>query len=159
MNSVFAALDTIDSKVVNRSRNATSESARKLIICCYTKTTNVSYSHQSVNRKVDIFRIIPIKLYHNERCIRTFAYLDDGSNVTTIENDLANELNLEGAANENLCIKCSFGKIRKIELVSRRVSVGISGVQTNASVYQPHNVRTVTDLALPCQTMTLEWLN
>lgn len=121
-------------------------------------STNVNCSHQSISRKVDIFRIVPVKLHHNGRFVHTFAYLDDGSNVTTMEEKLADELDLECSANENLCVKWSFGKISRTELVSRRVSVQISGTFDNAPVYDLHNVRTVTDLALPHQTITSTWL-
>lgn len=121
-------------------------------------TANVNCSHQSVSRKLDIFRIVPVKLHHNDRTVNTFAYLDDGSNVTTMEEELAYELDLECSANENLCVKWSFGKIRRTELESRRVSVKISGVHANATVYDLHNVRTVTDLALPYQTISSNWL-
>lgn len=122
------------------------------------KAANVNCSHHSSSRNADIFRIVPVKLYHNERSVHTFAYLDDGSNITTMEEELANELDLKSSLNENLCVKWSFGKISKTELVSRRVSVQISGVQDNAAVYDLHNVRTISDLALPHQTISSEWL-
>lgn len=43
-----------------------------------------------------MFRIIPVKLFGNNVVIKTYAYLDEGSSVTMIDDSLENKLGLHG---------------------------------------------------------------
>lgn len=105
----------------------------------------------------DIFRIVPVKLFFNDKSIRIYVYLDDGSNLTTLALSVAQRLGLRGTK-ENLCVKWSFGETQ-VESNSSRVSVQIRGVHDGAEMFSLDDVRTVQELNLPMQSITKGWLN
>ena len=76
-------------------------------------------THRQSSHSV-IFRVIPIKLYGKGTMVETYAFLDDGSSLTIMEDDLANELQLKGFP-EELCLKWT-GDTVGTESNSKRVS-------------------------------------
>ena len=98
-----------------------------------------------------MFRVIPITLYSNDKTIDTFAFLDEGSSLTLMEESIADELGLSGP-NDSLCLKWT-GNTLRTESNSRRVSVSISGKYNNAKRYIIQSARTVEKLSLPTQSV------
>lgn len=114
------------------------------------------HTHRIVSNKSVLFRIVPVTLHGRTKSINTFGFLDEGSSLTMIEKDAANELELEGAP-ENLCLRWTADTTRK-ENDSLKVSLGIAGTQDRCRRYTLNDVRTVEKLSLPVQTMCLDEL-
>ena len=111
-----------------------------------------SFSKQQV-----LFRVVPVKLYGtNKKIISTYAFLDDGSSVSMIEQSVADELGLEGKA-ADLCMRWT-GDTIKCEKQSRQVAVKISGISPRHRMFEMQNVHTMRNLALPKQTICADVL-
>ncbi|XP_058467435.1 uncharacterized protein LOC131440300 [Malaya genurostris] len=106
-----------------------------------------NYHHST---STTLFRIVPVTLHGNNRTVKTFAFLDDGSSMTLIEETIANQLALEGAQ-APLCLQWT-ANVTRSEKHSKRVSLEITG-SYNEQVYPLSNVRTVKNLNLPRQSM------
>lgn len=115
-----------------------------------------SDSHESAlysipsHRSKTLFRILPIKLYNENIQIETFAFLDDGSSVTLIDNDIAKQLQLTGSP-DVLRLKWTKG-VERQETNSIRTSVAIRG-RNSSKIFTLNNVRTISNLTLPSQTI------
>ena len=94
----------------------------------FTSVVDQSYTHQQSESSI-LFRIVPITLYNNDTSINTYAFLDEGSSLTLIEAELADELGLQGEP-ESLCLKWTVDIVRN-ENQSRKVSLHISGASKN----------------------------
>ncbi|XP_058828499.1 uncharacterized protein LOC131688314 [Topomyia yanbarensis] len=55
-----------------------------------------------------LFRILPVILYGSEKEVKTYAFIDDGSELTLMEQSLAEELGVEGPR-KPLCLKWTGG--------------------------------------------------
>lgn len=119
-----------------------------------TQTCNCQRSQS--NQRTDKFRIVPVMLHNKGKSVRDYAYLDDGSNMTTIEESLADELELDGSSKE-LCVDWAFGQTHST-MDSKVVSMKISGYYDNAPQFKMTNVRTVRQLHLPSQSITSSWI-
>ena len=86
-------------------------------------------AHQHTKEGI-LFHVVPVILYGHGNFVRTYAFLDEGSSITLIEDDLANKLKLNGSP-QSLCLKWTSDTVR-VESDSKRVSVDISGTNTNA---------------------------
>lgn len=120
---------------------------------------NVTNSHRSASTDVkfpDIFRIVPVILSYNGKSVRIFAYLDDGSNLTSLEERIATKIGAFGTTS-TLCVLWSMGNTQ-VESNSRQLSVTIRGVFDNAEEYTLDHVRTVKKLMLPSLSITTNWL-
>lgn len=116
-------------------------------------TTHGCNTHQSAANAL-LFRYLPVILYGNGGAVRTYAFLDEGSAVTLLDEDLADQLKLEGPVNP-LCLRWTGGTERN-EKSSRVVDLKITGTQNHAKEFQLKGVRTVKELMLPCQTLNME---
>lgn len=72
-----------------------------------------------------LFRIIPVTLHGKNKQIATFAFLDDGSELTLMEDDLIDQLEMHSTTRP-LCLKWT-GNTRRYEDRSRCVDLEISG--------------------------------
>lgn len=115
------------------------------------KTAASCHAHKPTTSSTILFRIVPVTLFNRSKEINTFAFLDDGSSLTMIEESAAAELQLEGAP-ESLCLKWTADQVRE-EKDSRRVSLEISGANAESRKYWLHDVRTVKSLSLPRQSV------
>ncbi|XP_062703997.1 uncharacterized protein LOC115255979 [Aedes albopictus] len=106
-------------------------------------------NHHFVDRS-SLFRILPVTLYANNRSIMVYAFLDDGSSRTLIEEDVVKYLGNEGEVNP-LCLQWT-ANVKRIEKKSMKVSLEISGEQ-KTHLYQLVDVRTVNRLDLPRQSI------
>lgn len=73
-----------------------------------------------------MFRIVSVTLQNKGISIQTFAFLDEESSLTLLEEDIANQLQLDGIP-DSLCLKWTGDTVR-IEKHSQRISFEISGI-------------------------------
>lgn len=110
-------------------------------------------THQSANNTV-LFRYIPVILHGKGASIQTFAFLDEGSAMTLLDQELADKLNFSGPI-QPLGLRWTGGTER-CETNSRVVDIRIIGTHNNAQEYQLSGVRTVKELMLPYQSLDME---
>ncbi|XP_049282746.1 uncharacterized protein LOC125763519 [Anopheles funestus] len=117
-------------------------------------TVAESNHHQSVaSSSTALFRIVPVMLYGPATNVSTFAFLDEGSSVTLVDEDLAVQLGVEGVV-EPLCMRWT-GDTTRVEAGSRRVNLQVGPVGTSRR-FAVNSVRTVPRLNLPRQTFNME---
>ncbi|XP_055632493.1 uncharacterized protein LOC129772974 [Toxorhynchites rutilus septentrionalis] len=113
--------------------------------------TNTSCNvHQSQTNEV-LFRIVPVVLYGPSKMVHTYAFIDDGSELTLIEHSLAQELGLQGSQ-KTLCLKWTGGTTR-MENESHKVELAISPTRNTSQKYHLTSVRTIQELKLRPQTL------
>ncbi|XP_053686266.1 uncharacterized protein LOC128735804 [Sabethes cyaneus] len=113
-------------------------------------------THQATGSSA-LFRYLPVTLYGTKKAIRTFAFLDEGSALTLLDQDLANELCLEGSTRP-LCLRWTGGTERH-EANSRVCNLQIAGIDKESKQFQLDEVRTVEELLLPQQTLDISELS
>ncbi|XP_058448964.1 uncharacterized protein LOC131428921 [Malaya genurostris] len=113
-------------------------------------TSNV---HQTKRTSV-FYQIIPVTLWNGNRKTQTFAFLDPGSSLTLLDEQVAEELQLKGKV-DPLKLKWTQNFSRE-ETESKRVNLQISGKTTTK--YALKDVRTVKDINLPLQSIDYEQL-
>ncbi|XP_055590345.1 uncharacterized protein LOC129742470 [Uranotaenia lowii] len=96
-----------------------------------------------------LFRMLPVTLYGNGKSIEVVAFIDDGSSMTLMDEDIAKQLDIKGEL-APLCLRWT-GNITRSEAESQRASLTISA--TSKSQKFPIHVRTVSSLNLPKQTV------
>ncbi|XP_036340648.1 uncharacterized protein LOC118750014 [Rhagoletis pomonella] len=110
-------------------------------------------SHDDAKRKSSpYFRILPVRIHGNGNYIDTFAFLDEGSSVTLIEEKIFKQLNMRGVP-DPLCLRWTGDNTRN-EDASVRTSLKISGIQHNKA-FNITGVHTVSHLGLPRQTVDM----
>ncbi|XP_055619903.1 uncharacterized protein LOC129764648 [Toxorhynchites rutilus septentrionalis] len=95
------------------------------------------------------YQVIPVTLQHGRHSVDTYAFLDTGSSLTLLDEEMANSLDLYGRE-EPLQLKWTQDVSRN-ELNSRKVQVRIQGSSRRS--YRLDGVRTIKNLQLPTQTM------
>ncbi|XP_062714101.1 uncharacterized protein LOC134290893 [Aedes albopictus] len=118
-------------------------------------SSGVIYAHCSRQAGV-LFKVLPVILSSNGKSVLTFAFLDDGSNLTLMEEEIADELGLQGNVS-SLCIQWT-GSVTRKEPTSRQVELRISGVHGGPE-YTMSEVQTVPHLDLPQQSLDYEKLS
>ncbi|XP_055613505.1 uncharacterized protein LOC129759945 [Uranotaenia lowii] len=120
-------------------------------------STNTVVEHScNVNQRLGsgvLFRIIPVILYGSKKSLNTFAFIDDGSELTLMEDQIAKELDLDGPT-QSLCLRWTSGTHRT-ESASRRISLDISGTDEQSKRYRLANIRTVESLQIRPQTLDM----
>lgn len=101
-----------------------------------------------------LFRILPVTLYGAKHHVDTYAFFDDGSAMTLLDDQLAKDLQLDGKQGR-LNVKW-FGQHSSSE-PSRHVRLEISGASQRR--YDLNNVRTVKDINLPIQSLMTSQLD
>ncbi|XP_072392451.1 uncharacterized protein [Diabrotica undecimpunctata] len=97
------------------------------------------------------FRILPVVLRNGSREVTTFAFLDEGSSVTLLEESIAKKLNIMGNP-EQLCLKWT-GNQQRLEDAPEKVFFSIAGDYNGAKEFDHRPARTVRKLGLPKQTL------
>ncbi|XP_058816417.1 uncharacterized protein LOC131679698 [Topomyia yanbarensis] len=97
-----------------------------------------------------LFRILPVILYGPEKEVKTYAFIDDGSELTLMEQSLAEELGVEGPR-KPLCLKWTGGT-RKVENKSQQVNLRISGARSSTK-YELSGINTISSLQIRPQTL------
>ncbi|XP_055914028.1 uncharacterized protein LOC129947476 [Eupeodes corollae] len=106
------------------------------------------------NCESTLFRIVPVILYGNGSQIKTFAFLDDGSSLTLMDEELATQLNMKGKP-QPLCLKWT-GNTNRYENQSQLLTLRISSTVHDAKIYALSDVHTVKNLSLPYQSLNFE---
>lgn len=138
------------------SNNSKPSSESKALVKANTDAKTCNCQRSKSNQRTDKFRIVPVILHYQGKSIRDNAYLDEGSNMTTIEESLADELQMTGSSKE-LCVDWAFGQTHST-MDSKVVSLKISGYYDSAPHFKLTNVRTVKQLHLPTQSITSSWI-
>ncbi|XP_062557274.1 uncharacterized protein LOC134222147 [Armigeres subalbatus] len=102
-----------------------------------------------------LFRMVPVVLYGPKKAVRTYAFIDDGSELTLLEQSLADELGIEGPK-KSLCLKWTGGT-RKIEKESQQVNLQVSGTHSSTK-YNLTGVNTLSSLQIRPQTLLISEL-
>ncbi|XP_062552012.1 uncharacterized protein LOC134217262 [Armigeres subalbatus] len=100
--------------------------------------------------KASLFRILPVTLHGNNRSISVFAFLDDGSERTLVEEDVVKKLGVEGE-HLPLCLQWT-ANVKRTEAGSQRIGLEIAGRLSSAK-HKLVDVRTVSKLDLPRQSI------
>lgn len=118
-------------------------------------TTNLHAAHSGNVSSEILFKIIPITIYGKDnKTIKTFAFIDEGSSISLINEKIIKELNLTGDPLP-LCLKWTGNMVRN-EVDSKVVSVQISGSNKTKFSIQ---ARTVKQLSLPSQSLNYKILS
>ncbi|XP_053968820.1 uncharacterized protein LOC128870244 [Anastrepha ludens] len=114
-------------------------------------------NHRSISSdNTTYFRILPIVLYGRNKTISTYAFMDDGSTLTLIDQTLADELG-EAGVPDPLCIHWT-GDINRYEADSQRLDLRISGNIQGAKIYSLRGVYTVSSLNMSSSTLIADQL-
>lgn len=113
---------------------------------------NICHAHQRPNSGATLFRIVPVTLSSKGKSIDTYAFLDEGSSLTMVDECVANELDIPGTP-ESLCLRWTSNQVRE-EHDSRIISLQISSRAIGSRKYTLRDVRTVQSLSLPNQTVS-----
>ncbi|XP_058827197.1 uncharacterized protein LOC131687160 [Topomyia yanbarensis] len=97
-----------------------------------------------------LFKVLPVVLSNHGKSVSTYAFLDDGSNLTLMEEEVAEELGLNGNISP-LCIQWT-GSVTRNEPTSRQVELRISNAHGGRE-YTISEVQTVPRLDLPQQSL------
>ncbi|XP_062533692.1 uncharacterized protein LOC134202689, partial [Armigeres subalbatus] len=100
-----------------------------------------------------MFRIIPVTLHGANSSINTFAFLDEGSDLTLVERDLVTMLGVKETPLP-LCLRWT-GNTSREEKESQNITIEINGISLDKR-RQLLNARTVQSLGLPKQSFDME---
>lgn len=98
-----------------------------------------------------LFRVVPVVLKNGTKSVESFAFLDNGSSVTLLDQSVAEQLELSGLV-QPLCLQWTNDETRT-ENESQSVTLTIAGQYINAKSFELKNVRTVRHLGLSDQTI------
>ncbi|XP_058839323.1 uncharacterized protein LOC131694831 [Topomyia yanbarensis] len=115
------------------------------------RNVSVSASHVSSGEfNWPLFRVLPVVVY-GKTCSRIiFAFIDEGSSYTLLEQSVAQMLNVSGQK-EPLTLQWT-GNVTRVESESQHVQLDISCHSGNPR-FRLNNARTVRHLFLPSQTL------
>ncbi|XP_065075283.1 uncharacterized protein LOC135699027 [Ochlerotatus camptorhynchus] len=111
--------------------------------------------HQTTSSSV-LFRYLPVVLSGPGKEVHTYAFLDEGSALTLLDQELADELKLDGTSSP-LCLRWTGGT-QRYEKNSRIVKLHVSTRHHEAKKFHLEDVRTVNELKLPHQTLDFDEL-
>ncbi|XP_055523114.1 uncharacterized protein LOC129717278 [Wyeomyia smithii] len=118
---------------------------------------NISASHVTFcELSWPLFRILPVTLFGNGKSLTVFAFIDEGSTYTLIEDSVADKLGVSGPTKVRTLQWT--GNVKRIETKSRVIEAEISG-KNNSSRYKLVHARTVSSLVLPSQTLSYRELS
>ncbi|XP_062703871.1 uncharacterized protein LOC134286288 [Aedes albopictus] len=118
-----------------------------------TSETEVSVSPSHVTSgdfQWPLFRIVPVVLHGRNSSQTVYAFIDEGSSYTLLEDSVAKRLGITGV-HEPLTLKWT-GNVTRVEPKSQVVQLDISGKGVSSRHTLAH-ARTVGRLVLPTQTM------
>ena len=103
------------------------------------------------SEKSTLFRIIPVQLFWKGKSVETFAFLDDGSSMTLVEQSVADRLGIDDGEPLPLCLTWT-SNVNKQVPNSHRISLNISDPGQNEQ-YALNDTRIVANLQLPKQSL------
>ncbi|XP_062541454.1 uncharacterized protein LOC134209488 [Armigeres subalbatus] len=115
-------------------------------------SSNVSISAQST---YTMFRVLPVVLYHKRQAVSVFAFIDEGSELTFLDESIAQQLGVTGVV-EPLTLKWT-GNVTRQESKSQKIQLEISG-KAGKTKYKLVGAHTVGNLSLPSQSLRYQEL-
>lgn len=116
-------------------------------------TPTVSTVQNHIHRQQEqalLFRIVPVILSGPRASIETYAFLDDGSDLSLVESSLVEQLGIDGWT-KPLCLKWT-GNVTRVEPESKQVRISIRGSNSPKPFFL-NDVRTVKEITLPEQSL------
>ncbi|XP_062708969.1 uncharacterized protein LOC134288366 [Aedes albopictus] len=113
-----------------------------------THHVNFSSIHSSPPKA--LFRILPVNLYNEGRSVSVFAFIDEGSEITLLEDNIAKQLGVKGPV-KALTLQWT-GNMKRDESKSQEVDLEISG-KIGSSKFDLRHARTVSCMFLPSQRL------
>ncbi|XP_055633239.1 uncharacterized protein LOC129773625 [Toxorhynchites rutilus septentrionalis] len=107
----------------------------------------------SLSEQQLLFRILPVTIHGPRKAVTVYAFLDDGSSITLVEESLMKDLELTGER-VPLCLTWT-GNVTRMEADSRKLQLEVSRLN-NSKRLSLRDVRTVKKLALPGQSLCPE---
>ncbi|XP_068150198.1 uncharacterized protein [Drosophila tropicalis] len=120
------------------------------------RTEVVTAHHKDNVVEGQFFRVVPIKLYGANVTFNTFAFLDEGSSVTLIDETILDKLKISSTP-EPICLQWT-GEETRNEEDSVKTHLQISEAGTDKKLWL-YNVHSVKKLGLPKQTINVEELS
>ncbi|XP_067613437.1 uncharacterized protein [Eurosta solidaginis] len=117
------------------------------------ETTNVATIFENEFNKKTLFKFLPVIMKGPEGCRKVIAFIDEGSKISLIEEQIAKSVGLKGPA-DLLSLRWIGGKTTSE--VSQRLNIEISSANISTNTFEMRNVRTTKKLELPSQTLDLE---
>ncbi|XP_062558001.1 uncharacterized protein LOC134222874 [Armigeres subalbatus] len=115
-----------------------------------THSVNISSSLVPCDQDQTLFRIIPVVLYGKRKSITIYAFIDEGSQITMLEEKVAKDLGVTGPMRP-LTLQWT-GNVKRNEMRSQEVSLQIAGKSSNKRL-ELRQARTVSCLVLPTQRL------
>lgn len=113
-------------------------------------TTSVVAVHRMTTSNV-LYRFVPITIYGKNTSVNEYALLDEASGPTLIQKSVLEKLDIHGVQSE-FCMSWTDKSIR-VENNSDRVDLKISPLGRSETQFLLKNVRSVSELDLPKQTL------
>ncbi|XP_055585344.1 uncharacterized protein LOC129738178 [Uranotaenia lowii] len=111
-----------------------------------------NHAHRHTNGST-LFRIIPVTVHGAQSVVETYAFLDEGSDLTLVEEGLVKQLEVSGI-HQPLCLHWT-GNTSRLEQNSMKVDLDISG-KSQQKRFKITNARTVSTLNLPRQSFDVK---
>ncbi|XP_062707485.1 uncharacterized protein LOC134288006 [Aedes albopictus] len=134
--------------LLHSPRNSTDTQIQPLV------NTAENHTHRQGQQSL-LFRILPVTLHGPKGSVDTFAFLDDGSSLTLVEDSLVKELGVEGVTMP-LCLLWT-ANVSRTEKGSKQLSLTVSS--TDGKRYSLEEVQTVKELSLPTQSLPYDHLS
>ncbi|XP_075151975.1 uncharacterized protein LOC142226001 [Haematobia irritans] len=102
-------------------------------------------------RNVDVlFQIIPIKLYHQEKEVSIYAFIDDGANATMLDWEVARQLGMKGKPDT---LKLQWLNSKSISERTEVIDIVVSPHDNTNEKYNMRKVYLINNLELPTQSI------
>ncbi|XP_058817304.1 uncharacterized protein LOC131680608 [Topomyia yanbarensis] len=117
-----------------------------------TQTNYPSMSGGCFSNASATLKYVPVTLYGASKSLKTLAFIDEGSDCTLIESNLAKELDIAGA-NKSCELRWINGT-RSKEIGSKIINLQISGADKGKR-FSLSEVRTIRQLEIPAQSVNV----
>ncbi|XP_059218365.1 uncharacterized protein LOC131994991 isoform X1 [Stomoxys calcitrans] len=96
-----------------------------------------------------LFQILPVKLYGTTKTLTTYAFVDDGANVSMLDENLSRELGLRGKPE---ILQLQWLNDHQISRKTEKINLTVSGVGHCEEKFTISNVYISPELSLPIQS-------
>lgn len=153
-NATVASVENTTSVVSTRNANAMGAGTHPYSSNRPACDQSLQMSHRTVSSDI-LCRIIPVLVGGAGKEVETFAFLDNGSTVTMVEEQLLKSLGVTGNVRP-LYLNWTGGTSRTEE-TSMQVELTVKGIHDGAQIHKL-KARSVRSLGLPSQTLDAEKL-
>ncbi|XP_055836519.1 uncharacterized protein LOC129905140 [Episyrphus balteatus] len=139
--------------LLHTSANTSSTELNSLAVS-FVPQPHIHSSHVGFDVSI-LFKIVPIRIYGNgDLFVDTYAFLDDGSSLSMVDEELFHELGLNGQS-EKLTLQWTKGVSRVEDC--KKTTFSVSGIQTRKR-YVLQKVYTIKNLGLASQSIDVTHL-